>query len=415
MLSQLKAIIKNNGKVMENYFFMTILQILNMCFYLLIYPFLIRTLGTEGYGLYAYSASLVFLFITFINFGFDLPAAQQVALHVNDKEHLELVLSSVQTAKIYIEAIAIIAFAILTFLNPIIHDAPLVFWITFPQTVTFILFPQWYYQGMQNMKVVTYIQFGFKLLSLPFILLFIESSQDVWLFALIATVASLLGGVTSWLMIRYQDGLHIRWATVSQVKEAYKDAIPFCGSNLIGVIKEQGMIILAGSVLGMRDVAIYDLANKIMLIPRTILSRLNDALYPKLIVKKDRSTNRKVLYSEVAIGLAAIAIIALLGPLAVWVLGGSQMMASYGVTVLLSVSILSWLVVGALLQFYFIPAGKNKYVFYNQLVAVISCFITAGIGLLLFHNVYALAAAFAISGLCEIIYCFIQVKRQQLL
>ena len=94
MQIQIKDTIKRNKKVMENYFFMTILQILNMCFYLLIYPFLIRTLGAEGYGLYAYSASLVFLFITFVNFGFDLPAARQVALHVNDKEQLTEILSN---------------------------------------------------------------------------------------------------------------------------------------------------------------------------------------------------------------------------------------------------------------------------------------------------------------------------------
>ena len=407
--------LSNNKKVMENYFFMTVLQILNMCFYLLIYPFLIRTLGQEGYGLYAYAASMVFLFVTFVNFGFDLPAAQQVALHSDDKQVLRSVLSCVQTAKIYIEMIAVLCFAVIMLINPIMGNAPCVFWITFLQTLTFILFPQWYYQGLQKMKMVTYIQFGFRLLSLPFIFIFIKSPQDVWVFALITSLASVLGGITAWLMIRYCDGIKIYWASIPAVKRAYLEAVPFCGSNIIGVAKEQGMILMAGSFLGMADVAIYDLANKIMLIPRTIFSKLNDALYPKMVVRSDKETNRRVLLYEVVLGIGAMLCVALFGPLAVYVLGGEQMMSSYGVTVILSFTILFWLVVGVFLQFYFVPAGYTRHILYNQIVAMSSCFIVAGVGLYFWHNVYALAVAYAFSGLCEIFYCYIVAKNKRML
>jgi PST family polysaccharide transporter len=386
-----------------------------MCFYLLIYPFLIRTLGQEGYGLYAYAASMVFLFITFVNFGFDLPAAQQVALHSDDKQVLRSVLSCVQTAKIYIEMIAVLCFAVIMLINPIMSNAPCVFWITFLQTLTFILFPQWYYQGLQKMKMVTYIQFGFRLLSLPFIFIFVKSPQDVWVFALITSLASVLGGITAWLMIRYCDGIKIYWASIPAVKRAYLEAVPFCGSNIIGVAKEQGMILMAGSFLGMADVAIYDLANKIMLIPRTIFSKLNDALYPKMVVRGDKETNRRVLLYEVVLGVGAMLCVALFGPLAVYVLGGEQMMSSYGVTVILSFTILCWLVVGVFLQFYFVPAGYTRHILYNQIVAMSSCFIVAGVGLYFWHNVYALAVAYAFSGLCEIFYCYIVAKNKRML
>lgn len=294
-------------------------------------------------------------------------------------------------------------------------NAPCVFWITFLQTLTFILFPQWYYQGLQKMKMVTYIQFGFRLLSLPFIFIFIKSPQDVWVFALITSLASVLGGITAWLMIRYCDGIKIYWASIPAVKRAYLEAVPFCGSNIIGVAKEQGMILMAGSFLGMADVAIYDLANKIMLIPRTIFSKLNDALYPKMVVRSDKETNRRVLLYEVVLGIGAMLCVALFGPLAVYVLGGEQMMSSYGVTVILSFTILCWLVVGVFLQFYFVPAGYTRHILYNQIVAMSSCFIVAGVGLYFWHNVYALAVAYAFSGLCEIFYCYIVANNKRML
>lgn len=243
----------------------------------------------------------------------------------------------------------------------------------------------------------------------------INSSNDVWIFTLIVSLSSLFGGVTAWLMIRYKDGLHLKWASFHQVKATYKEAIPFCGSNIVGVAKEQGLILLTGSFLGLTDVAIYDLANKIMLIPRTIFSKLNDALYPKLVVKSDKQTNRKVLLYEMGIGMLAILSIIVLGPLAVWILGGEQMMDAYGVTILLSFTILSWLIAGAFIQFFIIPNNLNHHVLYNQVIAFTSCFAIAGIGLYFWSNVYVLAAGYAFSGICEMAYCYMIVKKNRLL
>ena len=50
-LENIKLRFKNNGKVVENYFFMTALQIISSAFGVLIYPYLIRVLGAESYGL----------------------------------------------------------------------------------------------------------------------------------------------------------------------------------------------------------------------------------------------------------------------------------------------------------------------------------------------------------------------------
>jgi len=60
--------IKNNKKIIENYFFMTLILILNSLFALLIYPYLIRALGKESYGIYIFGTSIANYFICFIGF-----------------------------------------------------------------------------------------------------------------------------------------------------------------------------------------------------------------------------------------------------------------------------------------------------------------------------------------------------------
>lgn len=411
----LRGKLSNNGMVLENYFFMTVLQVLNMCFYILIYPFLIRTIGVEGYGLYAYAASIVLLFITFLNFGFDLPAAKRVAEHAEDKTYLQELVSVVFFSKIALGVFAAAVFVILLYTFPIMCDNKLIFSIVYIQTFTFILFPQWYYQGLQKMKVVTLIQLTFRLLSLPVIFFVLKTEDDVWIFSLIVSISSLLGGITSILMIRYQDGLMLHFVGLDRIKNAYKESIPFFLSNVTGVVKEQGIVVLIGSFLGMKDVAIYDLAYKIIIIPRTLFSKLNDAFYPKLLVNRQRSSIVQILKAEFVIGVLIILGVVIFGKFAVSVLGGEEMSDAYYVCIILSVTVMGWLLAGAYIQFCFIPEGYSSLILHNQIVALVSCFLISGIGLYIWHNVYALVVGIASSSICEIVFCCYIAKKYRML
>lgn len=412
MWAKIRNIWQNNSKVAENYVFMTILQVLNVCFYILIYPFVIRVLGAESYGLYAYAAALVMLFITFVSFGFDLPAAKRIAEHASDTGVKEQVLSEVTTAKILLEGIALVVFAVMFPVSAKMQASPVLFSIVFVQTLSNIFFPQWYFQGIQRMRVVTYIQVCFRLLSLPFIFWLLRAPEDLWIFALILTLCSVLGSLVAWWIIRYREGLHVRLVPISNAWRSTREALPFFLSNATSALKEQGIVLLIGMFLGMTDVAIYDLANKIIIIPRTILSKLNDAIFPQMMAQPSASGRRKVLLGEVAIGLAAIVLVAAFGYWAVLVLGGKAMLASYPVSIILSVTILTWLVVGAMIYFYIIPSGQTYYITLNQVIAMVSTFAFAGVSLYFTHSVYLLAASLAIAGLIEIVFCSIVIRRK---
>lgn len=410
MWHKIRDIWHNNTKVVENYAFMTILQVLNICFYLLIYPFLIRVLGAESYGLYAFAIAVVTLFITFVSFGFDLPAAKKIAENTDNKEIMSRVLSEVTATKVLLEMIALIIYSCLFLISAKMRDNALLFAIVFAQTITSIVFPQWYFQGVQRMRVVTYIQVAFKFATLPFIFWLLRSPDDCWIYALIASVSSVGGGLVAWLIVRFKDGLKMRYVALPAVWRSIREVAPFFLSNVTGVVKEQGIVLLIGQFLGMSEVAIYDLANKIIIIPRTIFSKLNDALYPKMMAQPSPTRRRKVLIGEVIIGLGAIAFIAALGYWAVLILGGREMMSSYPVSVILSVTILTWLVAGAMIYFYIIPSGKTFYITWNQLIAMLTTFAFAGIGLFFTHSVYILAASLALSGLIEILFCSIIIR-----
>lgn len=422
MIDQLKHIFRQNKKVAENYVFMSLLQVLNMAFYLVVYPILIRRMGQEAYGLYAFAISVVAIIIVVVNFGFDLPGAKRIAkiMQTTDahspsqKEQLSDVLGYILSAKIEIELAVGLLFGILIAVVPFMRAHYLIFGIAFAKTINSLLLPQWYYQGIQQMRHVTYIQAICQVVSLILIVIFVQTANDIWLLMLITVAASVLGGLLSWIQIRFMHGLRMR-IRLRGVREYYKEAIPFFLSNAMGVVKEQGIVILAGAFLGMADVAIYDLANKIVTVPRILLLQLNNALYPKMAVQLQPQRVRRILWSEIGLGIGVIAIVALLGKWVVLLLGSKMMLPAYPVSILLSSTVLLWMIGTAYIDFVFVPSGNSPLVTWNQVVALCSCILITITWLLIAPSVYAIAAGITLSGVCEVLFCIFITHRKKLL
>lgn len=409
-----KRILVGNKKVIENYFFMTILQILNSLFYLIIYPFIINKLGVDSYGLYVFAFSITTYFITFVNFGFDLPAAKSIAQNKDNEDVKSYTLSCVFTAKIYLEIFSIIIFSGLIFIIPELRNHWVLFFICFLQSFTNILFPQWYFQGMQKMKIVTCIQLLFKLLSLPFILYFVRSSTDTWMFALIVTLSSLFGAFVAFYLIREKDKLQIRLTPYIEIKIWYKDTLPFFWANFASAIKQQSISVITGVFFKMSDVALYDLAYKIFSIPNILFSSINSALFPKIAVENNKSVIQKIFLFETLAGLIVIFLVILFGKCLVLLLGGDEMLGAYPIAIVMSFGVLTFLLVGGYINFIFVPRHTYHLVTKNQIVAFFVFFGLTGLGLLVWKDILSIAIAWALAGLFEIFYCNILIKKYKL-
>lgn len=414
-IHKLKSKLSNNTKVIENYFFMTALQIISSLFGILIYPYLIRVLGAESYGLYIFALSVTSYFVGLISFGFSFPAVKAIVENKNNLAIKSDIVSSVMTAKSYLALISILIFLILIFTVPVMHRNWGIFTICFLQIIGEVLFPVWYFQGVQKMKVVTFIQIGFRILSLPFIFLLIKTPNDCWIYVMIATLSIILGGVASLIFLKTNEHLSLHFVHYKSLKVYFKDGMPFFWSNSTGTIKQESVTIIIGAFFGMRDVALYDLANKIIVLPRMLTMSINGALFPKIIKNIQKSVVKKILRYETLIGLSVIAVVILLGKWIILILGGNAMLESYPLAIILSATVLVWLVVGCYISFIFVPENRYYFVTQNQIVAFISFFLFCIPGILIFHTIMSVVVALTLSGLCEIVYCNFLIRKHNLL
>ena len=389
---------------------MSALNIVSALVGFFIYPYVIRVLGAEQYGLYAFLLAIAMYFQDVIDFGFDSPCTKRVALCADDKHELSRTVSVVLFCKLALIALSAAIAAPIILAIPILRDNLWLFIVIFIQNLYKTFYPQWYYLGTKNMKFSSILQAVIRISQIPLILIFVKDTGDLMVYALIVSgtmfVGSLVGGANVLM-----EGIRIVGVSFSQMKEYYKEATPFFVTTISGRIKEKTLTAIIGACFGMRDVAIYDLANKIIQIPKLLLNSINAALFPEVVAKATTERVNKILKYERLISLATILSIVIFGYPATLILGGRDMIAAYPVALILSFTIYFMLITGAYLQFVFVARGGYRYVAWNQVIALATCMVFCGVGMLIWPSVWSVALSLTLSTAGEVIYCRIITRR----
>ena len=114
---------------------------------------------------------------------------------------------------------------------------------------------------------------------------------------------------------------------------------------------------------------------------------------------------QRILKYERIIGGGFALLVAIFSYPAVLVLGGQQMLGAVPIAILLSATIYTWLVVGAYINFVFIPTDRYYTITINQIIAFISCVLLSLIGLFIWRDITMVAVGLMLSGFIEILFC----------
>ena len=72
------------------------------------------------------------------------------------------------------------------------------------------------------MRVQTMLQLAVKILSLPFIFVFVKEKEDLMLYSFIVAGTTILAGIISFVIIQIKYQLYVSWIALKEVKEVFK-------------------------------------------------------------------------------------------------------------------------------------------------------------------------------------------------
>lgn len=337
LLSTIKDKIYNNRELLTNFSYLSILQIFNLFIPFLTYPYLIRVLGSELYGLIIFTQVIAGYFNIFISFGFALFGAKEVSIHRANKTKLSEIISVITFIKFVFFIISILFLFVyfLLFPNKNQNLYFLAFWICLVD----IFFPIWFFQGIEKMKFISIISITSKIINLLLVFILIKDNSDILLFYIINILTTLVSGFLSYFLIK-KESVYFYLPNLSIIKKALSSAYMFFLQGAITITYVITNKFFIGYFLGMQAMAYYDLAEKIVSlfrIPQTILSQI---AFPKIVFSKNKNLLRKIFNISFLINCSIYFIfIVILGKNIVLILGGSNMISSLEILYLLGLLI----------------------------------------------------------------------------
>ena len=146
---------ENNRNLFRNFFYLSALNVANFILPFLTFPYLVRVIGIDNFGLLAFATSIATYFIIITDYGFNLTATRHISINRGDSLMINKIVSSVFIIKAMLFAVSLVVFVFLIMLIPKLYQNWQIFLFTFGTVAGQFLFPVWFFQGIEKMKVIS--------------------------------------------------------------------------------------------------------------------------------------------------------------------------------------------------------------------------------------------------------------------
>lgn len=407
-----KQFIHQHSTLIENMSYMTLLQVFLMLAPLITYPYLVRKLGMEIYGWVLTAQMLASYFSILIDFGSNSVCAKHVAVAKGDKAKLSEIVCSVFYTRFGLAVIGFFIYAIIVLLVPSYRQHFVLFMLSYGMTLNELLFPQYFYQGIEKMKLTAITNVVIKLIFIALIFVVVHSPEDYIYVPVFYTIGYGVAGLIAMWIIFHQ--LHIPFSRPSwtAMKVYIKDSAAIFATDVVCTIKDKVNYLLVGSYVGMESVVVYDLGIKLNGILSQPYNIIRTVVFPRSAQTRNLQKIKQSIIIIFLITLTGVILVNIfLDPIVAFFIG-SKTIDNLPIRLLLIAPVILSISI-PLASNVFIALGYNKYVFYSILVTT-SVYLIALLALLLsgqLNSIYSFIALALISYMTELLYRIYAYKK----
>lgn len=299
---------KREKKLQENFFSLSALQFTNYVLPLVTLPYLTRVLGMERFGLIAFAQTTIAYFLVVTDFGFNLSATREISINRNKKEKIEEIFSSVLIIKFVLMFFSLLLLTGLVLAFERFRAEWLVYYLAFGMVVGQTLFPVWFFQGMENMKYITYLNLVAKTIFTLSIFVFIRDPSHYLYVPLIQSLGFICAGIIALWLIYRNFSCRMRLFSFRVVRKYFIDSSQFFLSRASASIYTTSNTFVLGLFTSNLLVGYYVLAEKIYFALKLVYNPVADVLYPYIASTRNVRLFKKIFKLTNLLNLAALAV-----------------------------------------------------------------------------------------------------------
>jgi PST family polysaccharide transporter len=271
---------EDNRRLFSNFFSLSILQFVNYILPLLTLPYLVRVIGVEYFGLLAFSTALIGYFQIITDYGFNLSATKEISINREDKNKINEIFSSVMTIKIILCFLGFILMSIIVFSFKKFSKDWVIYFLTYGTVLGQVFFPMWFFQGMEKMKHITFLNILAKLIFTISIFLFVKSPGDFFLVPILTSSGLIIVGIISLVIIKNRFHVSFGIPHADKIVFYLKDGWYIFLSIFATSLYSMSTVILLGFFTNNIIVGFYSAAEKLINAVKGLISPVSQTLFP---------------------------------------------------------------------------------------------------------------------------------------
>lgn len=272
---------KLSGRLIENIFSMVTLRALEYILAFILIPYLLRVLGPSNFGAVVFMQGLMGYLVLVVNYGFNLTAPR--ALARADEKDVSSIFSVYMWARILLwmgtTGVFLSIYEGLHVFFGISLDM-LLFWAVYMTVIGTVIFPVWFFQGIQQMRYITILNLIGRLVTMIGIFVWVKGPEDYVLSGFLQSCTPVFAGICSLFLIHKKFPGILQMPRWSELKRVYREGWQIFLSTLAINLYTASDVVILGLLTNHTIVGYYSGADKLINCVKLGVGAINDAVYP---------------------------------------------------------------------------------------------------------------------------------------
>lgn len=327
-------------RLLENFLSLGALQIVSYVIPLITLPYLARVLSVGNFGLVFFAFAFMQYFIILTDYGFGLSATREIAVNRHNQNNLSNIFNSVTCIKALLLLMSFLALLVSICFIPKLRADWIVFVLSFLMVIGNAIYPVWFFQGMERMKYITFLNILSKTIFLVLIFVFVKKDSDYVIVPLLNSLGFLVSGVIGYWFAVKNFNIKLYIPKHASLVRQFKYSSEFFLSRVSVAAYTNTNTFCLGLIGSNVMVGYYVAAEKIYNALNGIQLPLNQAIYPYVAKNRDINLYKKLFYIAIVINCCVCIFVWFFAKEVISVFYGANMLEAYKVLRILVIVVL---------------------------------------------------------------------------
>lgn len=231
---------------------------------LLTLPYLLRTIGVEKYGLVGFGYAFAIYFGAIVQYGFGVTSTRDIARNRHDGKAINHIYSTVLTSSALLALVALSLATLIVLVFPQLRSLWPLHLFSLAQVIVQSLFPVWFFQGMERMVFIAYLNLASKLVFVVGLFVLVRAPDDYLYVPLLNFMTSTMVLASSLWIVSRNFKVKITKSSWVNVKETLSSGRHAFINQLAPNLYNNSTTFLLGLLSGGYALGLYHAATKVV-------------------------------------------------------------------------------------------------------------------------------------------------------